>query len=129
MAPRGIGAVVLVTSLIFSMTILSGVGYYAALGTEIDASSQNADVQQAAEQLDGIGYAEGRSASILDGPLAVVTPVVAIFQTFTGVLTNTSGVLQLLYGLPKVAADMIELLFRIAMLVTIGYLIRSGAGV
>jgi hypothetical protein len=126
---RGIAAFVFVGSLIFSMTILGGVGFYAALGVDVDASGQNADVQAAADQLDGIEFGEGRSGTILQGPLAVVTPVVGIIQTFTGVLGNTSGMLQLLYGIPKVAADTIELLFRIAMLVTIVYLIRSGSPV
>jgi len=100
-----------------------------AVGVDVDAAGQNADVQQAAEQLDGIEFAEGRSSSILQGPLAVVTPVVGIMQTFTAVIGNTSGILQLLFGLPAVAADAIEVLFRIAMLVTLIYLIRSGSPV
>jgi len=127
--PRGITAAVFVISLIFSMTILGGVGFYAMLGVQIDAESYNEDVQRAADELQGIEYGEGRSSSILEGPLAAITPVVTIFQTFTTVLTNTSGVLQLLYGLPPVAADTIETFFRLAMVVTIGYLIRSGSPV
>jgi len=127
--PRGITAAVFVISLIFSMTILGGVGFYAMLGVQIDAESYNEDVQRAADELQGIEYGEGRSSSILQGPLAAITPVVTIFQTFTTVLTNTSGVLQLLYGLPPVAADAIETFFRLAMVVTIGYLIRSGSPV
>jgi len=126
---RGIGAFIFIVSLIFSMTILGGVGFYAEMGVAVDTTGQNEDVRSAAEQLDGIEFAEGRSSSILEGPLAAVTPVVSIFQTFTAVLGNTSGVLQLLYGIPKVAADTIELLFRIAMLVTIAYIIRSGSPV
>jgi len=125
-----IAAFVFVGGLILSMGILSGVGYYAQLGDiDVDKSNANSDVEAAAEELDGISFGEGRSNSILEGPLAVVTPVVQIFQTFTTVLLNTSGVLQLLYGLPAVAADTIELVFRLAMLVTIGYLIRSGSPV
>lgn len=126
---RGIAAFIFVASLIFSMSILGGVGFYASLGIDVDADSQNEDVQDAAEQLDGIEFGEGRSSSILEGPLAVVTPVVSIIQTFSTVLGNTSGVLQLLFGLPEIAADTIELVFRIAMLVTIAYIIRSGSPV
>jgi hypothetical protein len=128
---RGIAAFVFVGSLILSMSILGGVGYYVSLGTgvDVDASSSNADVEAAAGQVGNITFGEGRSNSILQGPLAVVTPVVGILQTFTAVLGNTSGILQLLYGLPPVAADAIELLFRIAMLVTLVYLIRSGSPV
>jgi hypothetical protein len=129
MGARGIAAFVFMVGLIFSMTILGGMGYYADLDVTIDEGGQNADVQAAAEQLNGIEFGEGRSSSILQGPLAVVTPVVGIFQTFTTVLGNTSGVLQLLFGVPKVAADTIELFARLAMLVTIGYLIRSGSPV
>jgi len=129
MAPRGIGAFVFVGGLILSMTILSGVGYYGQMDVTIDASTHNQDVQNAADELDGIGFGEGRSDSLLEGPLAVVTPVIGIFQTFTTILFNTSGVLQLLYGLPPIAADTIEVLFRLAMLVTMGYRIRSGSPV
>jgi len=129
MAPRGIGAVIFVSSLIFSLTILTSVGYAAALGTNVDPSTQNADVQAAAEQLQGIEFGEGRSGSILQGPLAAVTPVVGILQTFVAVIGNTSGLLQLLYGAPPVAANLIEILLRIAMLVTIAYVIRSGTPV
>jgi len=127
--PRGIGAFIFVVSLIFSMSILGGLGFYATLGITVDVENSNEDVAAAAEELNGIEFAEGRSSSILQGPLAAVTPVVTIFQTFTTVLFNTSGVLQLLYGLPKIAADTIELLFRIAMLVTIAYVVRSGSPV
>lgn len=126
---RGIAAFVFIVSLIFSMTILGGLGFYASSGVNLDASAQNKDVQRAAEQLDGIEFAEGRSSSILEGPLAAVTPVISIVQTFTTVIGNTSGVIQLLYGIPKVAADTIELMFRIAMLVTVVYIIRSGSPV
>jgi hypothetical protein len=129
MAPRGVGAFVVIASLIMAMTLLSGIGYYSALGADLDAESHNADVQNAAEELDSVGFGEDRSSSILEGPLAVVTPVVGIFQTFSTVVTNTSGVLQLLYGLPTVAADIIELLFRVAMVVSLLYLIRSGSPV
>jgi len=126
---RGIAAFVFVVSLIFSMTILGGIGFYASLGVDVDVESQNEDVKQAAEQLQGIEFGEGRSSAILQGPLAAVTPVIRIIQTFTTVIMNTSGVIQLLYGLPAIAADMIELMFRIAMLVTVAYMIRSGSPV
>lgn len=129
MAPRGIAAFVFIGGLIFSITIIGGLGYYSAANVDLDAENQNADVQRAAEQLDGIEFAEGRSSSIIDGPLAVVTPVVGILQTFTTVIGNTSGVLQLLYGLPAVAATTIEWAFRIAMLVTMLFVIRSGSPV
>lgn len=129
--PRGIAAFVLVASLVFSMTILGGVGFYGLLGEDIDldAETQNADVQAAAEELSGISFGEGRSSAILQGPLAVVTPVVGILQTFVATIGNTSGILQLLFGVPPVVGDTLETLFRIAMLVTVVYAIRSGSPV
>jgi hypothetical protein len=129
MAPRGVGAFVVIASLILSMTLLSGIGYYASLGAELDADSHNQDVQDAADELNSVGFGEDRSSSVLEGPLAVVTPVVGIFQTLSTVVTNTSGVLQLLYGIPAVAADLVETVFRFAMVVSLLYLIRSGAPV
>lgn len=127
--PRGTAAFVVLAALVMSMTVLSGLGFYAEMGAEVDVSGQNEDVQAAADQLSGIEFGEGRSSAILQGPLAAVVPVVRIFQSFTTVLGNTSGVIQLLYGAPKIVADQIELLFRIMMLVTIAYAIRSGSPV
>jgi len=122
---KGIAAFVFLVSLIFSITILSGLGFYAQLGVSADVETHNEDVQNAAENLEGIEYDEDRSPPILQGPLAAVIPVVEILQTFTTVLGNTSGVLQLLFGAPEVVADTVELFFRITMLVTIAFLIRG----
>jgi len=138
MAPRGIAAAVFAGSLILAVTMLTGVGYFASLGNvQIDAGSQNDDVREAAETLgvnnsdsgSGIGFGEDRSNSILEGPLAVVTPVVDIFMTFVGVIGNLSGFLELLFGLPNIVAETIELFFRIGMVVTLIYLVRSGSPV
>jgi len=127
--PRGTFAFVVVASLVLSITLLNGIGYYALLGTEMDVSGQNEDIQAAADNLDKVKFGEGRAASILQGPLAVVTPVIQIFLAFVTVLGNTSGVLQMLYGIPAIVADQIELLFRLMMLVTVIYAIRSGTPV
>jgi len=129
--PKGIGAVMVIAALILSLTILTGTGWVAGLGgdLEVDATTANADVQRAADQLTGVEFGEGRSAAILQGPLAAVTPVVRIFQTFTAVLFNTSGVIQLLYGVGPTVGDSVELFGRLAFLVTLGYLIRSGSPV
>lgn len=125
---------IFIVALTMSMSILGGIGFYASMGVEMSVEGQNEDVQRAADQLggpdsdeDGISFAEGRSSSILEGPLAVVTPVVEIFQVFTAIVGNTSGVIQLLYGMPKVVGDTIEVFFRLSLLVTILYLIRSGS--
>ncbi|MFW5950073.1 MAG: hypothetical protein ACOCR6_01830 [archaeon] len=126
---RGFAAFVVVASLILSMTMLSGVGYYSQMGANLDVESQNDDVQAAADQLDGVEFGEGRAASILEGPLAAVMPVIDMVMAVYTVIKNTSGVLQLLYGLPPAVADPLELVFRIAMLATMAYLIRSGSPV
>jgi hypothetical protein len=127
---KGISAAVVLISLILSISILSGLGFYADLDAgSIDAGSQNEDVVSAADQLDGVNFGEDRGSSILQGPLAVVVPVINMAMAFVTVIGNTSGVLQLLFGVPKVAADALELFFRIGMVVTIIYLIRSGSPV
>lgn len=126
---RGITAAVFVIALILSMTMLGGIGFYASLGVTVDVESQNEDVVAAAEELGGVELGEGRSASITEGPLATVTPSVGVIQTFTTVIRNTSGVIQLLFGLPPAIADPIETFFRLAMVVTVLYLIRSGSPV
>lgn len=113
------------TSLILAITVLSGLGYYAEMGVEASAESQNKDVQLAAENLDGIEFDEDRSSSILQGPLAALIPAANLLMAFVTILSNTSGVLQLLFGAPVVVADTVELLFRIAMLITIAFFIRG----
>lgn len=124
---RGIGAFIVMTALVLSITVLSGMGYYASMsaGADLDVSGQNQDVQQAADQLDGINYGEDRSNAILQGPLAAVVPFIEILQVLSAVLGNTSGVIQLLFGAPPVVADNIERLFRLAMLITIAFGIRG----
>lgn len=129
MSARGISAFIFLVSLVFSMTILNGIGFYALMGADLDISSTNQDVQNAANQLGEQSFGEGRSSSILEGPLATVAPAINIFQSFVTVILNTSGVIQLLYGLPAIVADQIERLFKFAILVTIVYLIRSGSPV
>jgi len=126
---KGIAAFVFIVALVFSMTILGSVGYYASVGPELDASTQNDDVVAAANELNQTTFGEGRSSSILEGPLAVVVPVVSVFSKFITVIGNTSGVVQLLFGVPAVVGGMLELTFRIAMLITLVYLIRSGSPV
>jgi len=122
---RGIGAFMFITSLVLAMTILTGMGFYGDLGMNIDASSQNADVQRAVDQLNSTEFGENRGASILEGPLAVVVPFIQVLNTFTTVLGNTSGILQLLFGLPKLVADTLETVFQLAMLVTTVFAIRG----
>ncbi len=112
-------------SLIFSVVILSSIGYYSAIGTERDFSSQNEDVQRANESLSSIDYDEDRSSAILQGPLAAVIPVVEVLQTIQTILGNTSGVLQMLFGLPAVVADMLQLFFQLAMGITVIFLVRG----
>lgn len=123
---RGVAAAVFLVSLVLSMTILSGIGYYATLGeAEIDASSQNEDVKQAADELEGIDYDEDRSSAILQGPLAGVIPAIDMLLTLKTIIGNTSGVIQLLFGAPAVVADAIQTFFRLALLITVGFLIRG----
>jgi hypothetical protein len=122
---RGVGAFIFVASLVFAMTILSGLGFYATMNVDVDNSGANQDVQNAANQLNGTSFGENRSPSILEGPLAVVVPFINFVQTLWTVITNTSGILQLLFGLPKIAGDTIETVFRIALTVTGLFAVRG----
>ena len=122
---RGIAAFVMIASLILSMGILGGIGYYAELGVQYGIDGQNEDVQAAADDLSGVDYDEDRSPSILQGPLAAVIPFVDGFLALKAIIGNTSGVLQLLFGLPAVVADSLQLFFRIAMLVTLYFAVRG----
>lgn len=122
---RGMAAAVFIIALVSSMSILSGLGFYALLGVSADVEGQNEDVEQAAKELEGINYDEDRSSAILQGPLAAVIPVIDILLVFKTVIGNTSGLVQLLFGAPVIVADTLETFFRIALLVTIVYGIRG----
>jgi len=122
---RGMAAAVFLISLILAITMLSGIGYYAEIGTDMDVSGQNDDVQRAADNLDSIEYDEDRNSAILQGPLAVVIPAIEILQTLTTVVLNTSGVLQLLFGVPAVVGDTIQLFMQVTLVITIAYTIRG----
>lgn len=130
MAPRGVGAAVVIVSLVLSMSVLSSLGYYALLGDrQYDVSGQNEDVQRAASELRNISYGEGGGNAFFEGPLAAVQPAVDMLSTLRTVVFNTSGVMQFLFGLPAAAADAIATVFRLALMITMAYLIRSGAPV
>lgn len=105
--------------------MLSGIGYYAELAVPEDVEGQNEDVQSAVEDLGGVTYDEDRSSSILQGPLAVVVPFVDGLMVIKMVLGNTSGLLQLLFGVPAAVADPIETLFQLAIGVTILFGLRG----
>lgn len=122
---RGVTAAIFIASLVFSMSILSGLGFYALLGADIDVSSQNEDVEAAASELQGIDYNEDRSPSILEGPLAAVIPAIDVLLVFRTVIGNTSGVVQLLFGAPEIVADTVETFFQLSLLVTIIFAIRG----
>lgn len=113
------------TSLVFSISMLSGLGFYAKMGVEASAETQNEDVQAAAENLDGIEFDEDRSSSILQGPLAALVPAMEILMSLVTILSNTSGVVQLLFGASAIVGDTIELFFRLTMLITLAFVIRG----
>lgn len=111
---KGLAAFISVTALILTMSALSGLGVYDALGVGYGLESADQDVQAAADALMRVDYQEGGSDAVLQGPLAAVRGVVATLQTIRAVLFNTSGILKLLFGAPGPIAEMIERFFQIS---------------
>lgn len=122
---RGIAAAIFLASLVLSMTVLSTLGFYSQMGTEIDVDGQNEDVKDAAAALYDVDYGEDRDPSILEGPLASVVPGTDMLITLRTIVGNTSGVVQLLFGAPEVVGDTVQIMFQLALFITIAGFIRG----
>lgn len=118
---KGIVAFVIVTAIILAMSIMSGLGFYAALNVDYTDSADD-DVQQAADALVGQEAADKSSGSVLQD---FTTSSGRTLATAWQVIANLSGILQLLLGLPEVLADALQRFFQITFGVTFAAFIRG----
>lgn len=118
---KGIVAFVVVLGLTMSISVLSGLGFYAAMGVNYSDSASD-DVQQAADAMIGQTASDQSSGSVLqDFTTSAGTTLATAWQ----VIANLSGILQLLTGLPAVLTDQVQLLFQITYGITFAAFIRG----
>lgn len=125
---KGIAAFVIVTALIMSMSILSGVGFYSSLALDYSSSVQdcseanNEAVCNAADALIGQEATDRGSGSALEDFTSSAGTTLA---TGWEVLANLSGILQLLFPLPAVLTDTFQLFFQVIFGITFAGFIRG----
>jgi len=105
---KGPVAFFVVTSLVLSMSMLSGLGFYSQLGVSYQDSARD-DVNAAADALVGQEASDKSGGSVLQD---FTTSAGRTISTGWQVIGNTDGVLILLFGLPGVVAGTIQLLFN-----------------
>lgn len=106
---KGIAAFFVVLAVILAISVLSGVGYFAEW--HVDYGSQNADddVQSAADALTSPTATDTGGTALVE---FTTGPANALQAGWT-VIGNTSGLVKLLFGLPDIIANTIELFVRI----------------
>lgn len=104
-----------------AISIMSGLGIYAELNVSYSNSSSQ-DVQNAADAMIGQEATDQSGGSVLQD---FTTSAAQTLSTIWQVLANTSGVLQLLFGVPAVLANQIQLFFQIVFSITFAAFIRG----
>lgn len=118
---KGIAAFVIVTALVMSISILAGLGFYEAYGVDYEDSA-NSDVNAAADALIGQEATDRTGGSVLqDFTTSAGTTLSSAWQ----VISNLSGILQLLFGLPSILTETIEKFFQLVFGITFAAFIRG----
>jgi len=118
---KGITAFIVVLALTMSMSIMSGLGAYEALGVGY-GESQNDDVAAAENALVGQQASDQASGSVLED---FTTSAGQTLSTFWQIIANLSGILQLLFGLPAVLTDTLQTFFQMVFGITFAAFIRG----
>lgn len=120
---KGVVAFVIVVSLVFSISILAGMGFYSEMGVQYDIESENQQVQNAVETF------TGQEATDRTGGSALQDFTASAGQTLASgweIIANLSGVLQML-GVPKPLADPLQSIFQLTFGITFAAFIRGVA--
>lgn len=118
---KGIAAFVVVLAPILAISVLSGIGYFDAWHVDYGGTGADADVQAAVDALTNQEATDRGGSAIVE----FTTGSANALQTGWQVISNTSGVLKLLFGLPDVLAQTVETLFQIAFGITFLGFIRG----
>jgi len=118
---KGIVAFVVVLAMILSISMLSGIGFYASMNVDYSTNADK-DVQRAADTMIGQEAADKSGGSVLQD---FTTSAGRTLGTAWQVLANTSGIIKLLFGLPNVIANQIQLFFQMIFSITFAGFIRG----
>lgn len=118
---KGIAAFVVVLAIIMSISVLSGIGYYNELGVDYSDDQYNEEVQAAADAFTSQNSTTSGTSPIEDFTVGAGNTMQAAWQ----VISNTKGVLMLLFGIPETLAAMLETFARIVYGVTFAGFVRG----
>lgn len=118
---KGTMAFVGMLAVIASISILGGLGFYTDMGVDYNDSSYDADVQAAADALVGQEASNTGSSVFTDFTVGAANALSIAWQ----VIANTSGVLKLLFSLPDILADTIQVFFQIMFGITFAGFVRG----
>lgn len=118
---KGITAFVVMLSLIMAISILSGIGFYDSLGLDYSSQGMDDDVKSAHDALVSQEATDTGGTAVVEFTTGAANTLQAAWE----VLSNTSGVIKLLFGAPDSVADTFQTFFRIVFGVTFLGFIRG----
>jgi len=121
MASKGVTVFYTMLAVVVLMSMLGGIGFYQSIGMSVPTNA-NADVQNAGDALIGQEATDRTGGSVLQD---FTTAGATSLSTGWQVLSNTSGILQLLLMFPPIVADNIQLVFQLTFGLTFAFYIRG----
>lgn len=118
---KGIVAFFVVVALSLSIPITAGLGFYDALNVDYSDSASD-DVQEAADAMIGQEATDESGGSALED---FTTSAATTLSTGWQVISNLSGILQLLFGIPAALADALQTFFMMTFSITFIAFIRG----
>lgn len=118
---KGIVAFFITVFFILSISMLSGVGFYASMNIQYTDAGQQ-DVQNAADAMIGQTASDQSTGSVLQD---FTTSAGRTLATGWQVIANLDGILEMLFGLPDAIADPIRVAFQMWFSITFAAFIRG----
>jgi hypothetical protein len=118
---KGIVAFIICVAFILSISVLSGLGYYADMNVQY-SDSADADVERAANAMVGQNASDQSGGSVLQD---FTTSAGRTLATGWQVIANLSGILKMLYGAPDVVASSMQTMFQIVFGISFAAFIRG----
>lgn len=118
---KGIVAFIVVIALTLTISILSGLGFYQEMGLSY-SDDANEDVKSAADALVGQEAGDQSKDNVIED---FTTSAGKTLSSGWQVIANLSGILQMLFGVPTVLADTLQLFFQVTFGITFAAFIRG----
>lgn len=118
---KGIAAFVVVLAPVLAISVLSGVGYFDTWNVDYGGTGADADVQAAVDALTNQQATDRGGSAIVEFTTGSANALQSAWQ----VISNTSGVLKLLFPVPDVLANTVQIVYQIAFGITFAGFIRG----